>query len=508
MKKITIAFLMMLILGWSQFIYPDQGELFFKLPVRVISKSEPVGEYEKDLNKDDFELRINGEKKSLVDFFKKKRSIASITGERQFVLAFDAEDYGKPLADTVSHFVHQILTPTDQLLIRSPLHTYQINTESGREEVIQYIKTILEKDMNQWKENKTASLDNLNKLIENLEKKLDAKKGGIRSVMFFINHYANEWRKFDKGFLLANLEQYSDITSLLAQRSGEKWLIHFQERDLIPMLARYQKIAARIKKYLSSVPKEYEDKVPLIRSSLDKIEQSMLFSEDFPLEELLDILLGVNINYNVIFFSTQDQKTESGDSVSPGYERILKDISRAAGGISIISSHTNLVEHLEAIIQHVDFYYELVFTFAGEPEDKNIEINATPGSTVFYKKKFRKEELTWLKDWVTEKIGLSGFSLAGHQLSFTISGFKMNPVKNADGQPVPTGTIKVEIRLIDDKSTTVYETGNTLKANDKSFNVSIKLPSEFNGYFKLSITAIDMVTNQSCQLNEYVKILP
>ena len=90
MKKITIAFLMMLILGWSQFIYPDQGELFFKLPVRVISKSEPVGEYEKDLNKDDFELRINGEKKSLVDFFKKKRSIASITGERQFVLAFDA----------------------------------------------------------------------------------------------------------------------------------------------------------------------------------------------------------------------------------------------------------------------------------------------------------------------------------------------------------------------------------------------------------------------------------
>jgi len=506
MKKIIIAFLTMSMLGWCHFSYPEQGELFFKLPVRVVSQSEPAGEYEKDLNKNDFEIRINGEKTPLVDFFKKKRSIAGISGERQFVLAFDAVDYGKPLADTVSHFVRHILTPADQLLIRSPLHSYRIDTESGKEEVLQYIKTILEKDMNQWKESKAASLDNLNKLIENLEKKLAAKKGGLRSVMFFINHYANEWRKFDKGFLLANLEQYADITSLLAQKTGEKWLIHFQERDLLPMLARYQKIAARIKKFLTSIPKEYEDKVPLIRNSLDKIEQSMLFSEDFPMAELLDMLLGVNINYNVIFFSTQEQKVDGGDTVSPGYERILKDISRAAGGISVVSTGPDLVKHLEAIIQHEDFYYELVFTLAGEPEDKKIEINVTPASTVFYKKKFRKEELKWLKEWVIEVIGLSGFTLAGHQVSFTISGFKMNPVKNAGVQTVPTGMIKVEIRLIDDKSTTVYETGNTLETDDKSFNVSINLPTRFSGYFKLSITAIDLVANQSCELNEYVKI--
>ncbi len=501
-----IPLFFVLMLCYGNFIYPDQGELFFKLPVRVISQSEPVGEYLKDLNKNDFELRINGEKKPVLEFFKKKRSIASIPKERQFVLSLDAVDYGKPLVDAVSHFVHQILTPSDQLLIRSPIHTYRINTESGKEEVLQYIKTILEKDMKQWKENKAASLDNLNKLIENLEKKLDTKTGGIRSVLFFINHYANEWRKFDKGYLLANLEQYSDITSLLAQKSGEKWLIHFQERDLIPMLARYQKIANRIKEYLSSLSKGYQDKVPLIRNTLDKIEQSMLFSEDFPMEALLNILLGVNINYNVIFFSTQDQKIDSGDSVSPGYERILKDISRITGGISITAAHTNLVKDLEAITQHVDFYYELVFTFAGEPEDKNIEINVTPGSSVFFKKKFRKEELKWLMDWVKEEIGLSGFALAGHQLSFTISGFKMNPLKDANGQPVPTGIIKVEIRLIDNKSATVYETGNTLKTIDKSFHVSLELPSEFSGYFKLSITALDLAANQSCQLSEYVKI--
>ena len=506
MKNMIISFFVLLMLCHGNFLYPANKELFFKLPVRVISQGESPGEYEKNLNKNDFQLRINGEKKPLVDFFRKKRSVDSISDQRQFVLSFDAVDYDQPLADTVSHFVYQILTPSDQLLIRSPLNTYRINTESNKEEVIQYIKTILEKDMNQWKENKAASLNNLNKLIENLEKKLDSKKGGLRSVLFFINHYANEWRKFDKGFLLANLEQYSDITSLLAQKRGEKWLIHFQERDLLPMLARYQQIARRIKKYLSALPKDYEDKVPLIRNSLDKIEQSMVFSADFPIQKLLNILLGVNISYNVIFFSTQGQESGSGDSVSPGYERILKDISRATGGISLISPHTNLVQHLEAITQHVDFYYELIFTFAGEPEDKHIEVEVAPGSSVYYKKKFRKEELKWLMDWVKEEIGLSGFALDGHQLSVTISGFKMDAIKDANGQAVPTGIIKVEIRLIDNQSTTVYETGNTLKTNDKSFHVSLTLPSEFNGYFKLSITAIDLVANQSCQLNQYVKI--
>jgi hypothetical protein len=220
MIKMIIPLFLVVMLCHGNFIYPANKELFFKLPVRVISKSEPLDEYEKDLNKNDFELRINGENKPVLDFFKKKRSIAGIPGERQFVLSFDAVDYGKPLADTVSHFVYQILTPSDQLLLRSPINTYQINTESNKEEVMQYIKTILEKDMKQWKENKAASLDILNKLIENLEKKLDTKKGGIRSVLFFINHYANEWRKFDKGFLLANLEQYSDIHFLVGT---EKW---------------------------------------------------------------------------------------------------------------------------------------------------------------------------------------------------------------------------------------------------------------------------------------------
>ena len=185
MKKIIIYFFAILMLYDGYFLYPDDNRLFFKLPVRVISQNQ----YLKDLNKNDFELLINGQKKPLQDFFPKKRSITAISKERQMVLSFDAMEYGKPLVEMVSHFVHHILTPADQLLVRSPTNTYQINTESGKEEIMLYIKTILEKDMKQWKENKTTSLSILTQLLESLEKKLDAKKAGIRSVLLFINHF-------------------------------------------------------------------------------------------------------------------------------------------------------------------------------------------------------------------------------------------------------------------------------------------------------------------------------
>jgi hypothetical protein len=223
----------------------------------------------------------------------------------------------------------------------------------------------------------------------------------------------------------------------------------------------------------------------------------------------MNALLGVNINYNVVFFSGQSGETETQavDSVSPGYEGILRDISRRSGGMSVISTRANLVESLETIAAHVDVYYELAFAVGAEPEDKRIEINVTPTNAgVYYKNRFKKDELKWLRDWVKQEINLSGFVLEGHGLSFTVAGFKMNRLKDTSGKWVPTGMIKIDIRLIDDQNTTVYETGNTLKANDQSFKISLNLPAQLKGYFKLSITAVDLVANKSCHFNTYVKI--
>ncbi|NIM17183.1 MAG: hypothetical protein GTO45_34685, partial [Candidatus Aminicenantes bacterium] len=236
----------------------------------------------------------------------------------------------------------------------------------------------------------------------------------------------------------------------------------------------------------------------------DKIEKSMRFSESFPGEELLNVLLGVNLNCNVVFFNRQH-------NTLPGYKEILQDISRKTGGISIDTG--NLVNGLEVIKKHTDFYYELIFKFDGNPVDKNILVttrshllNETAKMHLYYKKKFKKDEFKYLMDWLTQaekEISITGYSLENHRLSFIISGFKRSRANTQ--QPGP-GHIRVDIRLINDQQETVYETGNTLKAADDSVSISLDLPSKYNGYFKLSITAGDLISGKNFELKKYIKL--
>jgi hypothetical protein len=502
MKSTGIVLVFMLTAFFG--VHASSRQLSLKLPVRVMVRGNNSlsNEYVTGLNKEDFELRINGKPVPVMDFFRRSRSLAGNSSGRQLVLSVDATGYGKPLADAVSHFIHRVLVPADKLMLRSPLRIYSIDTTGEKDKILQQIEAYLEKDIRQWKADKKDSLDSLLQSMEILEKKLAAKKAGIRSVLLFLNNFAHQWRQYDKRFLLANLEQYPEMASLMARGNSEKWVIHFRERDLLPMLSGYRSISAAIRQWVSSLPKNYAENARLIGNSLDNIEKSMLFAEDFPLDELLNAFLGVNINYSVISFDSRPQESNPS-SISPGYEKILQEITRRTGGRFLMAPQT-LVKSLDTLTQHVDHYYELVFALGGQAEDKIIEVKVIPSSAaVYYKKRFRQDELKWLMNWLKQEITLSAVSLEGHRLAFTLSGFKQETRADSPGN---TGLVKVDVRLINDRNTTVYQTGNTLKPSSASVNISINLPAKYSGYFKLSITAQDVIARQESQVNKYVKL--
>jgi hypothetical protein len=455
---------------------------------------------------EDFELYIDGEKKPIVEFHGKQRSIRGTREGRQFALSFDVTGYGNPLADAVSHFVHHTLTPSDQLLVRSPIHIYKLNPTADKEEIIKYIDANLEKDILQYKNNKTTAVNTLTRLIKNLETKIDKKKVGIRSILLFINQYSSEWKNFYALALTANLENYSELASRMSSedQNAEKWLIHFQEndREMTPIPEQYQKISAKIKKYVSANAKNFGDDAALITETLDKIEKSMHFPGELPIKEMLNDLLGTNLNCTVFFLNSRNGGKEHG------YEKTLQDICQATGGISIYTE--NPAEGLDAMNKHVDFYYELIFKFDGDPADKNIQVtlpgfSGTGNVHLYYKKKFKKEEFRWLMDYLADKekeIAISGYSLENYRLNFTVSGFELSRSGEQPGQ----GIIKVTVHLINDKQETVYETGKTLKAAGTSVSISLDLPDRYKGYFKLSITAGDIISGKSFELKEYVKL--
>jgi len=488
----------------------SSAELKIRLPVRVIAPmKEGSGiDYLENLHKDDFTLMVNEQKRPILDFSLNRRSITRIEGERQFVLYFDASDYSEILSGTVIYFVKNILKPADRLFICSPLHTYRIDPKFAKADIIEYIKTNLNKDFRQWKDKKNKAFDNLEQMINTLGKKLAVKRIGMNSILLFINNFTYQWRKFDREFLLSGLEYLPEIASLLAQQEGEKWIIQFQERDLLPLLGKFKNLAKDIKRHLASLPKSYKKDITLIGSSLDKIEQSLLFEEEFPLEDLLNALLGVNIDYNIIFLNGNNyiEKDRRINSVIPGFERILSEVARKSGGICLYAdaADTNPEKVINTLSQHKDVYYNLAFSVGNEPGDRKIEILLDkPEAELYYKRKFKKEEIKWLKEWVKQEIGLSGISLEGNRLSFTISGFK---IKTDSGSKPGQGLVKVEIRLIDDKNTIIYQTANTLKPVETEINISLNLPDRYKGYFKLSLDVRDLAAGKNCQVKKYIKL--
>jgi hypothetical protein len=499
-----IIFLFLLILGVSQWGFPDlpaTEEMLLKLSARVLDKgnSKEGYVYSKELRKNDFELRINGTPKPIIEFNAKKRAIDDNRQGRRFALSFDVKEYGKTLSETISYFIRNISTSSDFLLIRTPLHIYKINLSLNQDEIITFIETNLAQDILKRNNDKSGALNALNTLITSLESKLDTNNADIGALRFFINYFDTEWNMYCSRYIFSNLEQFTEIASQFSQenKESEKWLIHFHEKESTPLSARFKRIHAKISNFYPGLSKKVKEKEPLILESLDKIEKALNTAESIQLDDVMNDLLAANLNCNVVFLPTQAE-AGSADSIDYGFDKILETISLQTGGVCM--APMNLIDGLSVVKTHIDYYYELIFQFDGVPEDKNIDVKIPSSSgTVFYKNKFKKEEFDWLMSTIqNQNLTISGFSLQNHRLTFSLSGYRSGQVKE--------NRIGIDIRLTDDRQEVIYETANTLKPEGDSLSISVNIPDNHKGYFKLVITANDSATGKTLEFKEYVKL--
>ncbi len=96
-----------------------------------------------------------------------------------------------------------------------------------------------------------------------------------------------------------------------------------------------------------------------------------------------------------------------------------------------------------------------------------------------------------------EQITINNYSLEKYTLAFKVSDYHLLKGK---------GAVKLTIQLIDNAGTPVYETGKRLDANGQSITISLALPDIHKGYFKLAITAMDLLTKKSSELKKYIKL--
>jgi len=501
MKKSIFTFV--LIFFFIQFFISADQDVHLKIPVRVFSDKVP----DKGLNKDNFNLYINKERREISKLFGNSISMPKYDGMRNFVLAFNLTEYGSQISQGITYFVETFLKKTDSLIVVTPIKTYRISVNNKKIKIIEDIEKIVKNDSLEFKKNRISSRQNLLREIRKVNQGRSLSVGTTaenmteQMIIQFLNNYSREWNNFKTKFLFPDMRMYGTISSVLAKQEGEKWFINFQQREIMPALAEFKKARDTIKDYLSSLTGQEQSTAGSISSALQTIEKSMLISIQFPKQTILNMLMGVNIKYNVILFRCLRKDINSPDDQSPDYEGILREIAKKTGGVSIDT--TNLKEGIDFIGQNKDFYYNLIFKFNGKVEDKEIDVKVTdPKVSVYFKNKFFKNEIQTLINYMKEpKVKLTNCSVKGHNLKFLISEFKIDTTNNQK-----MGAVKVKIELLDNKRNAVFNTQKTLKSIKKSINISLNLPAKIKGYFELRISATDLYSGKKDVFSEYVKL--
>lgn len=427
----------------------------------------------------------------------------AIKSGRQFALSFDADEYGKPLSDAVAYFVHRILLPSDQLLVRSPLRIYKLNSNASKEELLERIASILKTDIPGQRGEKSDELNALNNLIKNIEPQLDASKNSLSAIEFFTRYFNTQWRTFYSEFVLSNMEQFNEIASQLNMENptGDKWLIHFHQNESTPLHERFKRICTKIKdSFARMTDKKVKEKLPALLDKLDHTEKLFDMASHIPVDSLTNNFLAANINFNVVFLPSASE-TQSLTEINYGLNETFNALAMRTGGCSIHS--TNPTEALTTVNTHTDSYYDLIFPFDGIIEDKTIDIHVPPSSgEVYYKNKFGKDELNaMMAALAPQNLFISGYDLQNHGLTFTVSGYGPSTPGNS-----AFPSIHVTIQLINDQQTVVYQTGNVLKPKNDAIAVSVTIPAEYSGYFKLLIVAREPQSGKTCEWKQFVKI--
>ncbi|MCP4152230.1 MAG: hypothetical protein GY757_31110 [bacterium] len=488
MKK-TLVTLFLIVTLFVATAY-SKKETILEMPVKVSFTGMTV----QDLTKDDLKLLVNGTQTEIAAFTKSENSQV----RTQYILCFNTTDYLKQITDGITYFVSNMLNHGDALIIWTPAKMYNINTNRDKKVIFTEIEEKVKKDILAFRTKLKIPTNNLNAVIKKYHR---GKQGGRRSesgktdqsISDFLNNYAREFSAFQNIYILPNLFKIQSVAELL-KGPGEKRIINFQERDFIPTIGDYQKVAREIREIASELGND-QATYSMFYTGLKTIDQLMMLSEKVPIKEITAILNAQKVNYNTVLFMNQRKNSNQVDAVSPDFESIFKTISNKSGGTT--ASNSDLAAALSDIHKDSSAYYTLSYKFNGKFDNKILQIYPSIENVqLFFKNKYNPKEIKALVDFMNApKVKLSKFSLKKRILKFSISNFQLGAPDNKE-----QGIIQVRIELLDSNNNIAWKTQNTLKSQKKSIDISIPMPANLKGKYTVKLSAFDLVSKKNTQL--------
>lgn len=366
-----------------------------EVPVRVFRGSIFVD----NLTIDDFEVYEDGKpqrleavylvnKKNIERKEEKKKFDPDTT--RTFYLFFEITDYSPRIDDALHYFMQNVLLPEDNLVIVTPMKTYEMNPQAlklrSNDEIVKELRSLLRRDAMIGSSEYRSSLSELTKLTKAFSAVFQSTgEEGIRLDTDVSSEFAEAYER-DPTFLLSmlidnyrnvmeRLEQLRyvdqskllDFAASLKDKDGQKYVFLFYQREYIPQVEP---------SLLMRIESEFQSSQHLTQNLaglFSLFKRDITFDVDWVKQAYADSSASIHF-----MFFTQPAQHVPGIRFEEHSEDIysaFREMAVATGGIAESSANPFML--FKSAVESSENYYILYYTplnYRKDGQFKNIQV--------------------------------------------------------------------------------------------------------------------------------------
>jgi hypothetical protein len=477
----------------------------FQLPVRLFDGGHPVPLP----SKKNLQLIINNEPRRITSVQYQQKSIGT-TPElgRYFILSFQITEFNKKIKKRISYLITEILNNRDTLIIISPRNIYQYQTYANKDRMIRDIHSILDRDFSKYQKGRRAAEKNLKTKINRLNQvyqRARQSRGPFLETVGFLNTFPTEFFTYYRYFLSPVIDKYKQVIKKLQTMEGQRWCIHFHDHKIYNLFFNTAAITGMIYGYINSWPWRNEALRKALFGKLIQFRKQLSITTFYLEDSLMNVILSGDINFNIVFFlNSKEIASKISRQLVSNIEGLLRRVARNSGGLAVYAK--NDLKGMKTIKDHRDHFYNLGFSFNHKIEQKNIQIliKHQNQSDIYHRNLFEADEIESMLDHHQEKkVNISNFEISKRSIHFMVRSFQLNPIHNTSEI---FGLLRIKIQILDSKQTVVFESKKTLRAIKKELGVSLSVPGQYHGTFKLYISVVDLLANSQSSINRIITL--
>ena len=393
MKKLCL-YECIFLLCFSLFSQEIQEESFvvnIEVPVRVFSGDSFV----QDLSIDDFEVLEDGIPQKIeavylinkrnVERSEEKRRFTPET-HRNFYLFFEITDYDPRIRQAIEYFIQNVLIPSDNLVIVTPMKTYRMKSKTfeimPKEKVVKQLVEIIRKDAMVGSSEYKTIINEIAEVASSLSAALDpTTRGGSdttalddtggemtrgMSLEEQIDMYATLLSKLD-AIGRVDQKKLMAFAEYLKESVGQKYVFMFYQKEFIP------KIESNILDQTMSILNDRPDIVQKLTEVMNLYRREASFNVEAVQQSYADSSIAIHF----LFLTTPPQQKHGVhfEEHSEDIFSAFRQMSNATGGFSDSSMNADFL--MRKAVEASENYYLLYYSpseYRSDGKFKKIEV--------------------------------------------------------------------------------------------------------------------------------------